>query len=185
MMFWTGILLVGFCLLVIITIVGYTLKTGISPMPSSAAARREILRQLTKYADHHQKKTIIDPGSGWGHLVILIAGKFPQHRVIGYELSLFPWLASLALKHLLRLDNLILYRKDFFGADLSGADILTCYLFPQAMNALLKKLRQEDPGIQMVISNCFAFPATQADHTVLLKDDYNTPIYLYRFPPAG
>jgi hypothetical protein len=181
MMFWIGILLVGFFLLVIITIVGYTLKTGISPMPGSAAARREILRQLKIIPDHHQKKTIVDLGSGWGHLVISVARQFPQHRVVGYELSLFPWLTSIALKHLLRLDNLILYRKDFFNADLSGADILLCYLFPQAMNALHEKIQQEDLRIEILISNCFALPSRQADQTVRLKDAYNTPIYLYRF----
>ncbi len=179
-MVWLGTVLAGFCLVAILAVVGYTLKTGISPMPSSAAARRETLRFIAEYSEPDRQKTIVDCGSGWGNLAIALARRFPQHQVVGYELSPVPWLASVLLKHLLRLDNLTLYRRDLFKADFSQVDIVTCFLFPQGMALLERKIQEEGSSIELVISNFFAFPSRQADKIVRLRDWHASPIYLYR-----
>lgn len=156
-MIWLGTVLAGFCLVVILAVVGYTMKTGIPPMPSSAAVRRAIIGFVAEYSDQDRQITIVDGGSSWGHLVVSMARRFPQHQVVGYELSPVPWFASILLKRLFRLDNLALYRRDFFRADFSQVDIVTCYLFPQAMAVLDRKIREEVSGIELVISNFFAF----------------------------
>jgi len=122
---------------------------------------------------------IIDVGSGWGTLVIAVAKKYPQRDVIGYELSLVPWLVSVLLKQIGRIHNLSLYRKDFLKADLSQASTLICYLFPGGMLSLEKKLRQEKNKVNLIVSNTFAIPSYEPVKVVKLNDIYATPIYVY------
>lgn len=180
-MSWYGALVAGLLLLILLAIATYTVITGTPAMPSSNKARAEVLRQLASIMKQGPPKTIVDLGSGWGNLVIPIARLYSQHRVIGYELSLFPWLVSVLAKRLLRLDNLVLYRKDFLKADLSQADILLCYLFPKAMTQLDRKIRTEQLKLQALISVFFALPGHPEDRKEVLRDLYNTPVYLYCF----
>lgn len=175
-----GIALMVLVLSAMLSIVVSTLRTGISPMPSSAKARRGMMRLISEVADNQTNYTIVDLGSGWGHLVVPLARRFPQHHVVGYELSWLPWLVSWSLKQALRLDNLTLYRRDCFKAELRGADIITCYLFARAMAKLAKTLEDDDLQPRWLVSNFFALPMTEPEQTFQLKDLYQTRIYRYQ-----
>ena len=166
-------------LLVILSIVWSTLQTGISPMMSSDKACRAMLASI----DGGANGPFIDLGSGWGALVIALARKYPREQVIGYELSWLPWMVSVILKHCLRLNNLILYRKDFSKAELGNASVLFCYLFPGGMNSLQEKLNREISRELLIVSNTFALPSYQPTKVTKLKDIHHTPIYLYSWVP--
>ena len=112
-------------------------------------------------------------------MVIAFARKYPQKQVIGYELSLLPWMYSVIRKKLLGLNNLQIYRRNFFSADLKTAGLLVCYLFPKGMSKLKQKLDSEDIHVTMV-SNTFALPDCKASMKINLDDVYHTPIYFYR-----
>ena len=56
---------------------------------------------MLKLIDETGNGAIIDLGSGWGNFVIPIAKRTPERQVIGYELSLLPWLISTVLKKFL------------------------------------------------------------------------------------
>ncbi|MBA6383137.1 methyltransferase [Colwellia sp. BRX10-6] len=176
--FFSLILLV-IVILIVLSIVWSTLKTGISPMMSSSKACKTMLAEI----DTYEKGPLIDLGSGWGTLVIAVAQKNPNQQVIGYELSWFPWLVSKILKHSLRLDNLTLFRKDFKNADLSTASTLVCYLFPEGMVALQEKLVDEVFNKVTIVSNTFALPLCQPTRVIRLRDFYQTPIYVYHWQP--
>lgn len=166
-------------LLAIISIVWNTLKTGISPMMSSGKACQAMLASI----DGTLNGPLIDLGSGWGTLVIALARKYPRQQVIGYELSLIPWVVSMIWKHGLQLNNLKLYRKDFMKADLSGASLLCCYLFPGGMLSLEEKLKGELSSEIRIVSNTFAFSSLQPIKVTKLNDIYQSPIYLYHWVP--
>jgi hypothetical protein len=155
-----------------------TLKLGISPMPSSSKAYNTML----KLVDETGSGAVIDLGSGWGHFVIRIAKKSPQRPVIGYELSLFPWLTSIILKKVLGLKNLTLYRKNFYHEKLPDASVLVCYLYPEAMSKIKHKLLLEKPKVDFLISNNFAVSSWQVNKVIHLDDFYKSPIYLYQIP---
>ena len=87
-----------------VSIVWNTLKTGIPPMPSSKKACQAMLTAT----EISREGPIIDMGSGWGTLVIAFAKKYPQRQVIGYEVSWIPWMVSMILKKIMRVDNLSL-----------------------------------------------------------------------------
>ncbi len=123
---------------------------------------------------------IVDLGSGWGTLVVALARKYPHRQVIGYELSLVPWLFSKIRKSVSGLDNLELYRSDFLDADLSDASVLTCYLFPGGMVSLEDKLERDNISDVLIVSSTFALPSSEPVKVIRVKDIYNTPVYLYR-----
>ena len=166
-------------LLIALSIVWSTLKTGISPMMSSSTACQTMLAEINT----GEKGALVDLGSGWGTLVIAVAKKHPNKQVIGYEVSWFPWLVSVVFKYSLGLGNLTLHRKDFKNADLSGAATLVCYLFPGAMVALEDKLKYDMPKKITIVSNTFALPTCKPAKVIKLKDFYRTPIYVYNWQP--
>ena len=167
-------------LLIALSIVWSTLKTGISPMMSSSKARQAMLNAISM----DEKGALIDLGSGWGTLVIPVAKRHPNKQVIGYELSWFPWMVSVLFKYSLGLDNLTLYRKDFKSADLSAASTLVCYLFPGGMVALEEKLKHDVVNNKItIVSNTFALPSYKPTNVIKLKDFYQTPIYVYHWQP--
>jgi len=145
-------------------------------MPSSNKANHV----MTKLIDETGSGPIIDLGSGWGNFAIFIAKKNLQRQVIGYELSLFPWLISLLFKKILRLNNLTLYRQNFYNINLPVASVIVCYLYPEAMLKIKKKLLLEQPNIDFLISNNFALPAWKSYKKIQLNDFYKSPIYLYK-----
>jgi hypothetical protein len=158
------------------SIVWSTLKVGISPMPSSHKARQAMFQ----LADETGDGPIYDLGSGWGHLVIRLAKRYPQRKIVGYELSMLPWLCTLVLKKILGLSNLTIHRENFLKADLSQASVIMCYLHAPTMKAINEKLVQESGGTQYLISHNFALPTQPALKVIRVKDFYRSPVYLYR-----
>ena len=172
-----------FDVLLLITIVFVTLsliyssiRLGISPMPSSVKA----YNVMVKLVDETGSRPIIDLGSGWGNFVIRAARRYPQRQIVGYELSLLPWFISILLKKLLGLKNLTLHRQNFYKVQLPATSVLICYLYPEAMSRIQKKLLVEQPDIGFVISNNFALPAIKPSKVIKLDDFYKSPIYLYK-----
>ncbi len=159
-----------------ISIVLATMKTGISPSPSSGKTSRTIMAAM----ENSGTGPIVDLGSGWGTLVVALAKKYPHRQIVGYELSLVPWLFTSVRKSVSGLDNLILYRKDFLNADLSDASVLTCYLFPGGMDSLEEKLELDNISDVLIVSSTFALPSSEPIKVVRVKDIYSTPVYLYR-----
>ena len=135
---------------------------------------------MMKLVDETGPGAIVDLGSGWGSFVIRMAKRNPQRQIVGYELSLLPWLTSTLLKKVLRLNNLTLYRENFYNANLSSASVLVCYLYPEAMIRIKNKLLLEQPKVGFLISNNFALPSWQSYKVVRLDDFYKSPIFLYK-----
>ena len=164
-----------FCL----SIVWSSLRTGISPVPSSKKARQAIL-ELTEVVP---AGPIIELGSGWGQLAVALANKYPDRQVIGYELSPLPWLFSVLLRKIKGADNLVLKRRNFSREQLPAAALLVCFLYPAGMARLARQLEQQKPQVEMLISNTFALPGHQPLQTQRLVDLYRSPIYLYHIGP--
>ena len=169
----------------VISIVWSTMVSGISPMPSSKKARVVMLQLIDETGIGKETGAIFELGSGWGNLLIPLAKKYPQRKIVGYELSIIPWLTSVMLKHLLGLKNITLYRKNFLNSDLANASLILCYLFPKGMQALERKLNKQRCQLTYLISNNFSLPSCQPVKTIKLDDLYKSPVYLYRFPSTS
>lgn len=164
-------------MLISVSIVWSTLKVGISPMPSSRKARNAIIKLMKDTGNG----PVYELGSGWGGLALVLAKRFPQRSIISYEASYIPWLLSVVIQKLLRIDNLKIYRKDFLRADLSEAEVLVCYLHTEGMQQIADKLKDEEQGHRFLISSTFALPGYPIDRSVQINDFYKSPVYRYRF----
>jgi hypothetical protein len=157
-----------------VSLIYSSLRAGITPVPSSRKARDTILAATELAA----AGPILELGSGWGHLALALAKKYPQRQVIGYELSFVPWLFSLCWQKLSGTRNLELRFGNFLAAELPAATLLVCYLYPGGMTQLADKLI---PGKhELLISNTFALPEYPAEQVIRLDDLYKSPIYVYR-----
>jgi SAM-dependent methyltransferase len=172
-----GVLLVGGML----SIVLYTLWTGISPMPTLGKVRRQLLPLL----EPELEGTVLELGCGWGTLAFAMADRCPRARVVAFELSPLPFAVCWLRQRLAPRANLELRRQDFFRASFSGAAVVVCYLFPGAMTRLAPKLLAElSPGTR-VLSHTFALRGWKPLRTLVVDDLYRTPIYVYAVPERG
>jgi hypothetical protein len=190
-------------LIVTISIIYSSLRFGISPMPSSRKAYSAMFQLIDTVSGSEDVSTlsstiasthsstlnlknngpIIDLGSGWGNLVLRIAKRYPNKEVIGYEMSILPWLTSVLLKKTFGLNNLTLHRQDFYNVKFPAKSVLVCYLFPEAMAKISTKLLEQSE-VHFLISNNFALPGFQLCKTIQLNDFYKSPIYLYKLIPS-
>jgi hypothetical protein len=175
------VLLVVMTGVIAVSLIYSTLKLGISPMPSSSKAYKVMMKLIEETGTG----AIIDLGSGWGSFVIRVAKKNPQRKVVGYELSILPWLMSILLKKVLGLNNLTLYRQNFYRAILPEKSVLVCYLYPGAMHKIKNELLVEQSNLGFLISNNFALPSSQPYKIIPLDDFYKSPIYFYKINPKG
>jgi 16S rRNA A1518/A1519 N6-dimethyltransferase RsmA/KsgA/DIM1 with predicted DNA glycosylase/AP lyase activity len=162
-------------LLLSISIVAFSLYTGISPMPSSSMAQKIIAASIDP-----QGNIIYELGSGWGGLAFTIAATLPESRVFAFELSYLPWLYSSVKLKLKRNKNTHFLRKDFFKYPISQADIIVCYLYPKAMEKLRIKFERELKPGTLIISNTFAIPGWKPIRVISLNNLWKTQILIYR-----
>ena len=160
----------------VLSVAWSTAKVGISPTPSSRKARDVMMKLMANTGTG----PVYDLGSGWGGLVIRLAKKYPERKIVGYEVSLVPWLVSVFFKKILRLGNLEIYRRNFLQADLSGAEVLVCFLHPGGMRGIAQKLTAGKGFNGFLISNYFALPSCQPEVSMRVNDFYQSPIYCYR-----
>lgn len=125
---------------------------------------------------------LIDIGCGDGR-VLREAWKRYRVRALGYEVNPLAYVMA-RVRNFFSSDVKISY-KNFWNEDISTANVIFCYLFPDVMEKLAHKLERElRPGTLVVSCN---FPLPGWRHQQELKPDsffHNDPIYLYQFPEA-
>lgn len=171
-----NILALAISLLAVALIAGFTLYTGASPMPTPPAVARTMLDLLPEQIDG----PIYELGSAWGSLAFAAAGRFPDAPVIAYEISPIPWIWSRLRLRLSHRENLSIRLRDFFGQDLSDAAVVICYLHPQAMEKLRKKLEAELRPGTLVLCNTFAVRGWTPVAETGADDLHKSRVYLYR-----
>ncbi len=178
MTFW--IVVTFFTVLIVIfwiwlSVVLWSLKNGISPMPTSEKVKSKLLVSIPPKIHG----TIIDLGSGWGNMAIRLAKQFPQCHVIGYETSPVPYYFSKIWLFFDKIPNLQFRKKNFFSVNLKDSSLIYTYLYPGAMKILYNKFEEELIPGTIVVSNTFAVPQWDPVQVLEVKDIYNTRIYMY------
>lgn len=161
-----------------LTVVGYALRTGVPPMPTTPGTRQVMLRLLPPAVDG----TIYELGSGWGGLARAAARRYPRNLVVAIELSPVPWLFAATFQRLWPLPNLRFRRVDFLSAPLADAGAVMVYLMPRPLRLLAPKLATELPPGTPVVSAAFALPGWEPRTTVIDNDTGPSPVYRYASP---
>jgi hypothetical protein len=161
------------------SLVYFTLRTGISPMPSNRLQRAAILDAVGECAG-----PIYELGAGWGTLAFALADRFPDAPVVAFELSWLPF-AVMWLRQFTRpRKNLTLRRADFLETPLGEAQLFVCYLFRGGMEALKSKLSVEAARGARLVTHTFSVHGWTPQSERTLGDFYRTPVYVYRLPAA-
>lgn len=173
------IFILAFFIFAIVSVVYWSIRNGISPMPTSRKAKRYLLGVLPTDI----KGSVYELGSGWGTLAIPLAKRYPTCLVVGYETSYLPYWFSKVRLLFSRMRNLRILRQDFFRVSLEDAGLVICYLYPGAMKMLKTKLSEELKPGTWVISNTFSIPGWHAEEILEVGDLFYTKIYIYRIKP--
>jgi len=120
---------------------------------------------------------IVDLGCGDGR-VLRMANKQFGISGIGYEINLIAFMKAKILCAFYK--NINIQFINFYKADLSNADIVFCYLFPDVMKIVSKKLKSELKNGAYVISCNFKIPDFIPEKVLRPSGSlHNDPIYLY------
>lgn len=151
------LLFIFFLALLFLFIIHFFLTLGylLTKVPFVSSPRKLIPKILELMA-LKENQTLIDLGCG-DSLFLIEAEKRYRVKTIGYELSLPAWLLSKINIFLKRVKTKV-YLKNFFKANLSEADLIFCYLWPETMSKVSEKLKKElKPGAR-IYSFAFALP---------------------------
>ena len=141
----------------------------------------------TRKKDYHRiiqalgpltNETIADLGAGGGGVMRAIGRRYPQVKMVGYEISLPAWCVAAWLNGVSGLGKRCEIRlKNFFNEDLSEFDIIYCFLTPMAMKKLQGKFTRElKPGTK-VVSYAFLIPGWEG---TALRAPGKVPIFVYQ-----
>lgn len=121
---------------------------------------------------------LVDLGCGDGRVLRLARQRY-RVAALGYEVNLLAY-AKARLKCAGRRGIRIRFQ-NFWNADLSAADVVFCYLFPDVLKDLSRKLRTGlKPGAVVACCN-FPIPGFVPALTLRPGGDLdNDPIYIYR-----
>lgn len=147
-------------------------------MPTTPNEKGDVAR-LLKEVTLLPTASIVDLGSGWGGMARFLAKTYPDHPVIGYEESWFPYLISKWMQWIRPLSNLTFKKENFYRADLSKVGLVYCYLFRAGALRVEKELLPKLPATAQLISLAFAFPNTIPIRQVPTMGLWNGAAYLY------
>lgn len=118
-------------------------------------------------------------GAGWGTLAFPLADRYPSSTVVAWERSWVPYAFCWLRQRLRPRRNLVLRRESFDVANLRGASLVVCYLFPRAMDRLDVKFAQELSTGAIVVSNSFALRQRKPSASRVVDDLYRTRVFRY------
>ena len=131
-------------------------------------------------AEVGQNDLVYDLGCGDGRTIVTAARSYGA-RAVGIEIDPLRYLWCQLLITILGLRGRVkIVYGDFFDQDLSGADVVTCYLLQTTNEKLQGKLLQELHPSARVVSHDFTFPRLQ-----LFRQDREAELYLYHPVPVS
>ncbi len=120
---------------------------------------------------------LVDLGCGDGRVLRLARRRCPI-RGIGYELN--PLAYAKARLLCFGSPGIEVRMRNFWSADLSGARVVFCYLFPDVMARMARKLTAELRPGAMVVSCNFPLPGCRPERVLRPGGSlHNDPIYIY------
>ncbi|MBW2090761.1 MAG: class I SAM-dependent methyltransferase [Deltaproteobacteria bacterium] len=124
----------------------------------------------------------VDIGCGDGR-VLRAASKRYQVKAFGYEINPLAYVKARVLS--LGMKGVKIRWRDFRTVDLSEVNVVFCYLFPDVMKIVARKLKAELPDGARVISCNFPIPGWHAQKVLRpASSRHGDPIYIYQLPEA-
>lgn len=134
-----------------------------------------MVNKMLKIAEVGPGDVVYDLGCGDGRMLVVAVKRY-EAKAVGIEIDplRYIWCQFLITVLGLRKQITILYG-DFFKHDLSGADVITCYLLQDTNHKLEAKFQRELRSGTRIVSNTFLFlrmPIVRQDHLARLYIHY-------------
>lgn len=140
--------------------------------------KKQVAQKMIKVAHLKKDDTVYDLGCGDGRL-LFEAEKSVKIHAKGYELAPIPYFFAKIQQVFLKSKTNI-QMANFFGADLKDANIIFCYLSPDIMVKLYKKIKKECKKGTKIISNTFSIHGVKPSKIWIKNQKQKLPnIYLY------
>jgi outer membrane protein assembly factor BamB len=161
-------------------------RVGVNRAPDAVfvPTPHDIVARMLQEAEVKRTDVVVDLGSGDGRYVIAAAKKIGC-KAMGYEID--ARLVQRSREAVAR-ENLgtlaSIEHKDIFTVDLSGADVITVFLYPRLMERLIPQFEKLKPGSR-IISHQFEMPGVKPDKTLIVEskeDGDNHRIFLWTTP---
>ena len=138
-------------------------KCGVPPVPTN----RKITGTMIQSAGLMKGQQVYDLGCGFGDILLRAATQYPENNYQGFDINKpVIWVAK--MRNYLSKKNIFFRPENFFDQDLSGADIIFCYLWPSIMHQIENDIwPQLKPGTK-IISHAFPLPKMPATETLLV-----------------
>jgi len=150
-MYWQDIILFFFLLFTLL--LAWTALTNIFFRVPYVPSKRKVIEVLKKELKFKKGDTFYDLGCGDGRILFNIEKK-QKITAIGYEISFLIYLFALIRRFFSR-SKAKIYLRNFLHADLKDADVIFCYLGPEVLQKLVKKIKKECRKGTRIVSNTF------------------------------
>lgn len=139
----------------------------------------KVVKRMIEVAKIKPKETVVDLGCGDGRLLFFAEKSARGVKAVGFEIAPLMYLMA-KLKQVFRGSRAEIRFQSLFRANLKSANVIFCYLFPDVMKALVKKIRSEcRPGTR-IVSNTFKMPDMKLSHKYPKDPAKGLPsIYVY------
>jgi predicted RNA methylase len=175
------IILIFLGILTILTMT-FAVFTGLSSFKTGGAVftttHYSKIKTILEAVPMRSGQVVYDLGCGDGRFLIAAVKRY-KVKAIGLEIN--PWAYLLCrLRVWFQKANVSIQFQDFWKTDLSNADIVFCYLFPDVMERLKEKLSKELKAEAKVISCNFEIPGWKPERIVTASHPIHTdPIFIY------
>ncbi|MZR31070.1 class I SAM-dependent methyltransferase [Sneathiella litorea] len=164
-------------ILVLLVLVFWNVAVGRVPLfLTNRTTSEAILKLLPKKKGLH----VTDLGSGLGGTLRYLAQKMPDARFTGLETAPLPFALSWMIGKIVGGRNLDYRFRDIFREDLSGYDVIYCFLSPVPMPRLYEKAKKEMKPGSLFISNSFEVPGHRPDKIIKVADRRQTKLLIWR-----
>ncbi len=155
---------------------------SVFPITQGAMFHPSARIRIKTFLDHVPMKAgelLVDIGCGDGR-VLREAKRRYGIRAVGFEVN--PLAYVLARIRTLGMEGIEVRCRDFWCVNIRDADVVFCYLFPDVMERLARKLEAElRPGTRVISCN-FALPGWRHSEVLYPESSlHGDPIYLYYF----
>jgi SAM-dependent methyltransferase len=141
---------------------------------------RKRIEAALKMVVMQPEQTLVDLGCGDGRVLRMAARRF-RVSAVGYEINPLAYFIARVL--CLGREKIRVRRENFWKIPLASADVVFCYLYPDVMRPLVRKLRKDlKPGTPVISCN-FPLPGLQPECVARPAGLWGRdPVYLYRMP---
>lgn len=137
-------------------------------------------KKLVNLLDLKDGMTIYDLGCGSGTMLFEIAKRNSKVNLIGYEISLLPYLMAMTRKVFggKKYKNVSIKFANLFKQDLSKADIVFVFLLDKCYPKLIKKFKEDlSDNVTVIVE---AWPLPEINPTEVIKEPDLLSIYFYK-----